>query len=120
DDAVCDRELSHIQGLLAGVRGVPDRCHSGGRQAAREPVQEQPEVAFLLRESVERLEAVDDDDSRVQLFEEAVDHSENLRQPIFAQDIAKVLVYDTAVTNGAGIKEVEGLAVAKDLVKGFG
>ena len=80
---------------------------------------------LILGEGVKRPEAVDDDDPRFQLLQEAFDRGKHLSRaarcgvakPVFGEQGTEVFVDDPTVADCSGIEELQGLSIADDLVQ---
>ena len=74
-------------------------------------------MGHVGRKCLKDPEAVDDDDSRANLLEVAVDDREDVVESVLAQDWSDVFVDDAAVADGGRIKEFETLPIPEDLVE---
>src|ERR1700680_2422127 len=82
-------------------------------------MQKLAKVAFILCECMQSLEAVDHHDSRPKLLEKPTDRDQHSVEPILDEDATEVLVHHAPVAHGGRVEELEGLAVAEDLVEWF-
>src|SRR5487761_504709 len=73
DDRVGHRELGSVYGTLAAVLAYPEGRGRDRGEAPGEVVEESPEVRLVGGEGAEGFEAVDDNNSRLVLLDQAVD-----------------------------------------------
>ena len=119
DDPVGHGELRRRARLVLAVFPDPERRGREDREQCGEVVQEPPELARVVRERRQRLEAVDRDDPGLVRLDQRVDPLGDGGQPTLAgHGRAEVLVEDRAADRAA-VEEAERLGVAQDLLEGL-
>ena len=119
DDPVGHRELRRRTRFVLAVFPDPEGCGGEGRQQRGEAVEEAPELARVIGERGQRLEAVDREDPGPVLLDERGDAVDDGAEAALAGDgRAEVLVEDRPADRGA-IEEAQALGVAEDLLERF-
>jgi hypothetical protein len=105
--------------LFARVLAHPEGGDGPCAQPSRELVEERPERLRLVGEGMQGLEAVDHDDARIGLLQQARDACGHPGQAVAIQDEGQILVED-GTADAADVEEAQLLPVPHDLVERLG
>ena len=120
DDAVGDRELRGVRDLVRSVLADPQGRRRERRQVAREVLQEAPERRRIRGERMQRLEAVDHEQSRSS-FSENRDHAtECLGQRVLMVQAGAQILVEQLAADRFRVEEGQGLSVPEDLLERLG